>query len=293
MTSACCSALLFTEALVLAWGCRSREQAGTAKQEVVAGSQHAQARSVGCEWGAFNEGTMTITLNDPAIKETCLEKPCDTTITINDHGLNVPGPRTDSWHPYLAGTTTHGDLARLVFSVARRWDVSWQSGESIRIRRVIRMTTCPGETEDQEITESATEIRDINGTLLMLSAPDVPLAAGGKALLAPGFGGEVSVSWTDLQCPAYQGPGVSFGRRRPSDGRDCCRQHEGERQIRCHLGPQRALAVGRRRVRRRGQPGLCTCEWARMWPRQADDLSLGISEGDLIGNQGDLRLGDH
>ena len=43
----------------------------------------------------------------------------------------------------------------------------------------------------------------------MLSAPDVPLAAGGKALLAPGFGGEVSVSWTDLQCPAYQGPGVS------------------------------------------------------------------------------------
>ena len=28
-------------------------------------------------------------------------------------------------------------------------------------------------------------------------------------MLAAGFGAELKLSWTDLQCPVYQGPGVS------------------------------------------------------------------------------------
>jgi hypothetical protein len=152
---------------------------------------------------------MVISLDDPAKKETCFGSACDSTFMVKDHGLEIPGPKTDLWHPFLLGRNAKGDLARLSFSVARRWDVRWRSGESLRVRRVVQMAACPGGGSDHETsTQSATEIRDKRGTLLLLSAPDVPLAPGGQAMLAPGFGAEIGISWTDLGCPAYQGPGV-------------------------------------------------------------------------------------
>jgi hypothetical protein len=157
----------------------------------------------------FNEGTMTIRMEDPAIRDTCRESPCDTAFVASEHGVDIPGPNTDLWHPYLVGKTAAGDRARLAFSVARRWDVRWQAGETLNVRRVIGRTACAGASRDQEAsTQSATEIRDPQGRLLLLNVPDLPLAGGGEALLAPGFGSEIKLSWTDLQCPAYQGPGV-------------------------------------------------------------------------------------
>jgi|GEM_PF-5698418 len=170
-----------------------------------------------CEAGIFNEGTMTIRMTDPAFPETCRDTPCDASFSVTDHGLDIPTHNRDLWDPYLLLTNAGGERARLDFSLTRGWDVHWKPQQPLRIRRVIAAATCPGAAADQEMpNQSATEIRDQNGALLLLNAPDVPLAPGGTALLAPGFARELELSWIDLGCPAEQRAGVpAAGTRRP------------------------------------------------------------------------------
>jgi hypothetical protein len=202
-----CVVILFVVG-ALGWG-RSLH-AGASANQPAGRQQTVENQSTDCEWGVFNEGTMVVKFDDPAKKETCYGSPCNATFAVKEHGLEIPNPKSEQWHPYLIGRTSKGDRARLSFSVAKRWDVTWRAGESLRVRRVIGMTACTGGGSDnhETSTQSATEIRDRLGKLLLLSAPDVPLAPGGQALIAPGFGAEVTLSWTDLGCSAYQGPGI-------------------------------------------------------------------------------------
>jgi hypothetical protein len=197
---------MFVAAVMMAFSCAGRCSNASESRRKAEGSI---SHSAYCEWGAFNEGSMTVGLDDPGVPRTCLDTPCDGTVIVDDHGIATPGQSTDIWFPYLQGRTAQGDRARLGFLGPRGWDVTWKPHEVLHVRRVIRMEPCPGNSSSGgPSTESATEIRDAAGKLLLLNAPDIPLAQGGRALLAPGFGPELRMSWTDLSCPAYQGPGV-------------------------------------------------------------------------------------
>lgn len=186
---------MFVAAVMMAFSCAGRcSNAGESRQKAERSISH----SAYCEWGAFNEGTMTVRFDDPGVPRTCLDTPCDGTVIVDDHGIATPGQGTDVWFPYLQGRTAQGDPARLGFLGPRGWDVTWKPHEVLHVRRVIRMEPCPGNSSNgNSSTQSATEIRDAAGKLLLLNAPDIPLAQGGRALLAPGFGPELRMS-----CPS-------------------------------------------------------------------------------------------
>jgi hypothetical protein len=167
-----------------------------------------------CDWGIFNEGTVDIRVVHPngAMMPFCRDTPCPFSFTVNDHRLSVPAQMGDLWRFSLLGNGTFQtlQLSELEFSIAWGWDVSWAPGQTLQGLGLIRTLACPNTTVDRGEfpVQAHFSLRDDAGRLLLLGALDVPLAPNGEALLDPAFAPELSLSWKDLCCPAYQGPGV-------------------------------------------------------------------------------------
>jgi hypothetical protein len=170
-----------------------------------------------CDWGEFNEGALTVVLGVDGASAPdrgvvpCADVPCGFSFTIDGHRLDVPTPTSDLWYPSLlgSGALSTWTVSRLDFHITRGWDVAWSAGQRVDVLNLVRAIECPSVRADQEYPAQAhLSLRDGAGRLLLLSAPDIPLVPNGQALLEATFAPEVTMAWTDLGCPAYQGPGV-------------------------------------------------------------------------------------
>jgi hypothetical protein len=167
-----------------------------------------------CDWGGINnEGNVGIGAIDAnGASLGCKDTPCAFSFTVNDHRVTVFAHTSDIWDVTLLGNGTlqTQQLSGLGFLMPWGWDVSWAPGQTLQGLSLLRMLGCPDATVDRGEfpVQAHLSLRDDAGRLLVLSGYDVPLTPNGEALLDPAFAPELNVSWKDLCCPAYHGPGV-------------------------------------------------------------------------------------